>query len=139
MHIINSCRYEIPLEPVAWKAHSGYGSRSFNPRYKEKEAFQWYLRKSHDQEELFTGPLMVEFLFEMPIPKSFSKKKRKLIEDGERIFHTKRKDLTNCIKFTEDCLKGVVIEDDNCICIMKAQKYYSLNPKVIIHLYSMEN
>lgn len=138
MLITYEYRYVIPMEPVAWTAHKGFGRKSFNPHYKEKEAAMWHLRKQHAEKDVLECPVMLEFLFEMPIPKSMPKKKLQLIEQGEKIFHVKRKDLTNCIKFAEDCLKGIVIKDDNQVCITKAQKYYSLEPKIIIHIYTLE-
>jgi Holliday junction resolvase RusA-like endonuclease len=131
-------RYVIPGEPVAWSSHRGFGKKSFSPHYKEKEAAQYFLKNQHGDLPLFKSALSVCFYFEMPIPKSATKKMLKAIDSGDRIFHVKRKDLTNCIKFAEDCLTGIVIEDDNIVCDGRAQKYYSRTPQTIIHLYVME-
>ena len=131
-------RYVIPGEPVAWSSHRGFGKKSFSPHYKQKEAAQWFLRNQHGDKPLFKGPLSVHFYFEMPIPKTMPKKIQKLIDSGERIFHVRRKDRSNCIKFAEDCLTGVIIMDDNIICDGRAQKYYSRNPQTIIHIYELE-
>ena len=135
MTIVNdssSRTYEIPGEPVAWSSHRGYGRKSFSPHYKEKEAAQYFLKKQHADLPLFSKALCVDFFFEMPIPKSMPKGILRRIEAGEKIFHVKRKDRSNCVKFAEDCLTGVVITDDNIICDGRAQKYYSLCPKTLI-------
>ena len=66
------------------------------------------------------------------------KRVQKLIDEGERVYHIKRKDRTNCLKFAEDCLTGIVIEDDNCICDGNAVKYYSRTPQTIMYIYPKE-
>lgn len=130
--------YEIPGEPTAWSSHRGFGKKSFSPHYKQKEAAQYFLKKQHGDRPLFSGALRVHFLFEMPIPKTMPKKIRKKIADGEKVYHIKRKDRSNCIKFAEDCLTSVVITDDNIICDGNAQKYYSYTPKTIVILEPLE-
>lgn len=131
-------RYIIPGEPVAWSSHRGYGKKSFSPHYKEKEAAQWNLRRQHGDLPLIKTAIQVDFLFEMPIPKSMPKKLQKLIDTGAKVFHTCRKDRSNCIKFAEDCLTGVVISDDNIICCGKAEKYYSRTPQTIIYVTEVD-
>lgn len=130
-------KYTIPGEPTAWSSHRGYGKKSFSPHYKQKEAAQYFLKKQHGDKPILSKAILVDFIFEMPIPKSMPKKIQKRIDAGEIIFHTKRKDRSNCIKFAEDCLTGVVINDDNIICDGSAKKYYSRNPQTIIHVYEI--
>jgi Holliday junction resolvase RusA-like endonuclease len=124
--------YVIPGEPTAWSSHRGFGKKSFSPHYKQKEAAQYFLRKQHAALPTIKKALRVDFSFLMPIPKSMPKKILKRIQSGEKIYHIKRKDRSNCIKFAEDCLTGVVISDDNIICDGRAEKYYSENPQTII-------
>lgn len=65
----------------------------------------------------------------MPIPKKLSKKNRMLVVG---IPHSKRPDLTNLIKFTEDALNGVLWEDDSIIYEIYAKKVYGETPKTVI-------
>ena len=124
----------IPLEPVPWAAHRGFGKRSFNPRFKEREAFQWYIKQQYTEEPI-TKPLKVGYEFHMPIPKFISKKARQKILDG-LIRHEKKPDVTNMLKFTEDCLKGIVFVDDALVWEISACKLYAENPKVIIYIWN---
>lgn len=132
-------KYIIPGEPVAWSSHRGFGKKSFSPHYKEKEAAQYFLKNQHGNNHLISTAISVDFYFEMPIPKSMPKKTQKLIDAGVKIFHIRRKDRSNCVKFAEDCLTGVVITDDNIICDGRAQKYYSRTPQTIIHIYEIHD
>lgn len=124
--------YEIPGDPVAWCSHRGFGKKSFNPHYKEKEVAQWHLKQQHK------GPLIdyavrVDFYFEMPIPKNFPKGKIKEIKNGKIIWHDKRKDRTNLIKFAEDCMTGIILKDDNIVCSGESKKYYAIDkPRTVI-------
>ena len=61
--------------PVPWAAHRGYGRKSFNPRFRERELFQYVAKKQYDGEPL-KGPIKIYYKFYMPIPSSLSKKKR---------------------------------------------------------------
>lgn len=126
--------YEIPFPPVPWASHKGFGKKSFNPRFKEKQAAQWALKTQHSQRPLFNRALRVDFFFEMPIPSSMPKKLRKRIEAGEKIWHTKKPDSTNLRKHIEDCFTGTVWSDDSLVCSGETQKYYSFTPRTIIQV-----
>lgn len=139
VNVTTTWKYEIPGEPTAWSSHRGYGKKSFSPHYKEREAAQYFLKNQHNHLPLFNKALFIDFYFEMPIPTSMPKKLQKLIDNGSKIYHIKRKDRSNCVKFAEDCLTGVVITDDNIICGGKAEKYYSRFPRTIIHIMEAPN
>lgn len=132
-------RYIIPGDPIPWKAHKGYGKRSYSPNYPQKKAAEWEIFIQHSELERglkqplppLEDPVRIDFVFEMPIPKS-KKKLAKRVRDGEEIPHATRPDLTNLKKFSEDCLTGVVIKDDNINVEGYSKKIYSLEPKTII-------
>lgn len=65
--------YEIPGVPTAWSSHRGYGKKSFNPHFKEKQAAQWHLKIQHKERPIIDRAVRADFFFEMPIPKSMSK------------------------------------------------------------------
>ena len=48
------------------------------------------------------------------------------------IHHTYNPDCSNLVKFCEDTLKEIVIEDDNQVVQISAIKLYGENPKTII-------
>jgi len=76
-------------------------------------------------------PIIVEVVFEMPIPKSTSKKKTMQMI-GEP--HTKKSDLDNLVKAVLDSMNGKVFHDDGQICSLVLNKKYSLEPKTIINI-----
>ena len=131
--------YIIPGEPTAWASHNRNGKRNFSPHYEAKKTAQWNLKIQHGDLPLITNAIRVDFLFEMPIPKSMPKKLQKLVDAGVKVYHTRRKDRSNCLKFAEDCLTGIVIYDDNIICCGKTEKYYSRTPQTIIYITEINN
>jgi len=75
--------------------------------------------------------MQVEMLieFHMPIPASYSKRKRAELVGRP---YVKVPDLSNMIKFYEDVFNGVLYEDDKLIVKILASKIHSLEPKTII-------
>ena len=85
------------------------------------------LQQQHQENPFFKGPLSLEIIFFMPIPKSQGAlAKRSDLEDR---LHTFRPDLSNMIKFIEDVGNGVIYEDDALVARIKAEKRYSLDPR----------
>ena len=97
------CKIILPIAPVSWCAHGGYGKRSYNKRSKEKAMYVDMIQTAWKTESIY-GAVRLSFIFNMPIPKSYSEKKRQSLIGK---YHTKRPDTSNLIKFTEDCLKGM--------------------------------
>lgn len=105
---------------------------SYNPKSKQKAAARAQVLHQYRSDPL-KGPISVVILFHMPIPSSASKRIRKAMLDGE-IKHTKKLDLDNMAKFLLDCIKGIVIEDDNQVFTLYAKKIYSDTPKTIAEI-----
>jgi Holliday junction resolvase RusA-like endonuclease len=81
-------------------------------------------------------PVALSFLFAFEPPKSTSKKKRDKMLSGE-IRHVKKPDVSNCVKFTEDCLKGTVIYDDSQVVSIRAKKFYAEKAETKIFVIKM--
>ncbi len=114
----------------AWKSHAGYGKKSFNPLYKEREFVQHQIRKQYDG-NLINCAISITIQVCIPTPTSISKKKREEMIRGD-IKPVKRPDCTNIQKFYEDCIKGIVIEDDSIVCDITTRKRYGSTPHVTI-------
>lgn len=126
---------QIEGNPVSWKAHAGYGRRSFNPRFKEKEYYQWQIKSQFNQSTVMTCPIKLEFMFHCPIPKTSGIRRKQMLNG---IIHPiKRPDLSNLVKFCEDCLKTIVFEDDSQVCEMIAIKLYSDKPRTVVQIHSL--
>lgn len=93
---------------------------------------QYQLKKSFS-DDLLASPLRISYDFQFEIPKSYSKKKREAIAQGE-ILHTNTPDCSNVVKFFEDTLKGVVIEDDKYVVESIARKSYGNRCQVVIKI-----
>lgn len=120
----------IEGDPIPWKAHMGYGRKSFNPLYKEREMVQYFIKSQPDFHR-FEGPVFLCFDFFFKIPKATSKIKRTGMVNGI-IRPMTRPDVSNCIKFYEDCLKEILFDDDSQVVQIHARKFYGEKPRTII-------
>ena len=77
----------------------------------------------------FTNPIYVETVFYMPIPKSFSIKKKSIL-DGT--FCDSGGDMDNLLKALWDSLNGHAYTDDKQIVWSQEKKIYSFEPRIEI-------
>mgnify|MGYP003649162720 CR=1 FL=1 len=76
-------------------------------------------------------PVSLSIAFGMPLPKSYSKKRKEACLTGiER--HLKKPDLDNMIKSVSDAMNGIVYRDDGQIVTITARKSYQTEPCVFI-------
>ena len=119
--------------PVSWRAHAGYGRKSFNPRYREREYYQWQIRSQWNQQTPISAPIRLDVAFHLPIPKATSKVRR-LQMLNDKIHHICRPDVDNLNKFLNDTLKGIVFEDDSQVVALNSRKIYGETPKTVVNL-----
>lgn len=122
----------IPGNPIAKKrprfARRGKFVTTYNPQGTEEGKFICLMQNSSKHDPIPAGtPIHLRLFFSMPIPSSFLKKK---IEAG--IFHTKKPDLDNLIKFVKDCANGILWHDDSQVVSVEAMKCYSPKPSTEI-------
>ena len=120
----------IPGTPIPWKSHGGYGRKSYDPRYLEKQTFREIIRDQY-QGELIDYAIDLDTIFYLQIPASVSQKTKEKMLSGE-IRPTKRPDGTNMRKLYEDCLKKTVITDDSIVVGGRTEKWYGVNPRTIL-------
>jgi Holliday junction resolvase RusA-like endonuclease len=128
--------------PIAWAAPRLGKNTTYDIRAKDKQKIITELQSQFNKSDLFpfSGPLRVDFFFEMPIPNSFSKKRtNEILEDWRNDFknwHSKKPDLTNMRKLYEDCLERAgIISNDSIIACGMTEKYYSPEPRILISIY----
>ncbi|NVM21407.1 MAG: RusA family crossover junction endodeoxyribonuclease [Desulfobacterales bacterium] len=79
------------------------------------------------------GELTLELGIYQTIPKSFSKKKKDLME--RRIVRpTKRPDIDNVIKSVFDALEGLAYKNDSQFIEVAASKFFDLEPRLNIRI-----
>ncbi|NGX57214.1 MAG: hypothetical protein K940chlam3_00098 [Chlamydiae bacterium] len=124
--------FEIPGVPKPYAAAKKGRTGWYDPRAEVKENARWYLKAQYSDEPIRRA-VKVGFTFEMPIPKSWPKWKKKEARSGE-LLHETKPDIDNLIKLYMDCLKKIVIRDDNQVWKLSPApvKKYSDNPKTII-------
>ena len=95
----------------------------------ETEAGRWLLTARQQITEKIPAevPIVLSCFFYMPIPKSMSKKKQALLK-----YHIKTPDISNLVKFLEDCLNGELWHDDSQISEILTRKVYSDEPRTVI-------
>lgn len=125
----------IPLQPVPWQAPIRSKKMFFDPKEKDKRAYR-YLIKEQYKEAPLTCYTICFFRFVFLPPTSYGKQKCLDMLAG-RIIPTKC-DTTNLQKLAEDCLKGIVIDDDRKVAKIFSEKMYGEKTSVYIRVFTLE-
>ena len=121
----------IPGEPKA-KQRPRHG-KGFTYTPKQTVDYENYVKWCfvESKGKLMDGQLKAEIKAFFPIPKSYTKKKKKAIENGLR--PTKKPDLDNIAKSVLDSLNGLAYKDDSQVVILNIEKHYG-DPRVEIEI-----
>ena len=82
------------------------------------------------------GPIDLRLAAYMPVPPSWSEKKRKSALAG-RIMPTGRPDVDNIAKLVMDGMKGIAWRDDTQVVNFAAWKRYSDEPRIVVEARGM--
>jgi len=116
----------IPGKPIAKKRpRFMWKGTIYNEQVTEETS--WKLQAMQHINKPMDGALLLDVLFVMPIPKSWSKTKREKAAHFT-IWHIKKPDLDNLVKFVKDCLNGLAWHDDKQVAILNAFKRYGPVP-----------
>lgn len=130
-----SCVYVIKGDPTPLaRARHGRG-RTWDPQKQLKLVYGIELERQHNNAPWFDGPLHLDIVFFMPIPKT-STKRRHMIDGTPHRF---RPDLDNTIKFILDVATGILFKDDAIISSINAKKLYDLEPRTEFIITEIEN
>lgn len=122
----------IEGEPIPLQRARRAKNRFYDPQFQVKKNIAWLVQSQLSKIpdfKLIDQPISVDLEFQMPIPKSVSKKKHQLLIDSP---HIKAKDIDNLCKLIFDALNGVVWKDDALIWKLNAKKIYTENPQTIL-------
>jgi Holliday junction resolvase RusA-like endonuclease len=82
-------------------------------------------------------PVRLELVAELPIPASWSGRKRALAIAGD-LLPTSRPDIDNYIKSGLDSLNEIVMRDDSQIVEISARKRFSVAPKLVMTAFPLD-
>lgn len=121
--------------PITPKGRPRFGNgRTYTPAktrsYEELIGLQG--RLAMRGERPWTGPLNLTVSAYLPVPKSWSTKKRQMALNGQ-IKPTSKPDMDNIIKLA-DGLNGIAWEDDSQIVNVLAHKAYAADPALIFYM-----
>ena len=120
----------FPFEPIAKGrpkfTKTGHAYTPKKTREYEKKIADYYNSHTND---FYDSAIKIKLVFNMPIPKSITKKNRIAIITGQ-IKHIKRPDTDNLIKAVTDGLLGIAFSDDSLITKINATKQYAPDENV---------
>ena len=82
-------------------------------------------------------PVRLELVVEVPVPASWSARKRSLAVAGD-LLPTSRPDVDNYIKAGLDSLNEIVVRDDSQIVEITARKRFSIAPKLAMTVFPLD-
>ena len=128
--------YILPYPPTPWTAPRRAGKIFYSPHDKQKKRdIASIIAQGVVQ---LVGPIRLDVVFYMPIPASFSKKKKAELEK-ERTYHVYKPDRDNCAKHLSDILeKAGVYQNDSQIVSGFALKLYG-KPRTVVHLVQLDS
>lgn len=128
----------IPVVPMGAVRMTGRGKyiKPNAQRYLTyKKLIRMHVLSQVKRMELLTGPLAVTVCFTMPIPQSWSKKKkREAIGD----YHCKKPDIDNLLKGCFDALNGLIWTDDNQVAVVRSFKQYGETPMIEVYVEGLK-
>jgi len=117
--------YTIPLKPIPWARAGHDGNHFYDKQKQEKLGLGLYLNKIHDAQPKWIGPLSLDVIFYLPVPKK-KPTSQWCINLG---------DLDNYIKFLLDTITDCQLwDDDRIVCQIHAKKLYDTHPRTILNI-----
>jgi len=128
-------KYIISGKPIPLARHRYGKGIMYNCQTMVQGRTRLDLMKQHNKQPLLDGPLHLEIDFHMQMPNYWSQRKKDLMAGKP---HEVKADLTNLLKFTEDCANKVIFHDDSQISSITARKFYAWFPKTEFTLTQVE-
>lgn len=118
--------FVIEGNPIALARPRLNESRFYDAQKHQKVSVGINLKRDYPHDYLLSTALHLDATFYMNIPRTTRHKPNN--------YHVYKPDLSNLLKWIEDCLTGVIISDDCIIASTSCHKIYSKQPKTIITL-----
>lgn len=113
--------------PLARPRHVPGQARPWDSQRQVKCDWRYQLEPQHGDGTwpFYQGPLRLDAYFYFPIPKTSELRTQQLIDTH----HMFRPDLSNILKFLEDCSQSILFKDDCTIAEIHTYKVYSITPR----------
>lgn len=115
---------------------------AYNIQYREMADVKKLMKAQYPYAPI-TDPVYVFFEFNYKVPKMLRNKLKKAALDGRYFlskecgYFARRPDLSNLVKFYEDCMNDLILEDDALIVKSESIKLYAEEDKTKIWIRSM--
>lgn len=113
--------YVVYGDPVALARARQTRGRFYDAQKHTKLFWGIDIKRQHNEEVFFKGPLFMDVIFYLPLPQTASAKKLDLIR-GQ--WHIYKPDTSNLLKFVEDVATSICFEDDCIISKECIEKVY---------------
>jgi len=123
-----------PMGAVRMTQRGKWVNKSAQRYLAYKDDVAWQIKSQFNREPI-DSPVRVIITFFMPIPKSWTKK-RKAQAPGTS--HVYTPDIDNLVKGAFDAANGILWEDDKIVSELDARKVYSEEPGISIVLREVE-
>ena len=135
------CYVRVEGTPKPQKRHrtsseNGY-IRNYDPSSKDKSIFEKKLTRNNPK--LLTGAISLTLTFLMPRPKNHYRtgKYQNKLKKNSPVYHLKKPDIDNLIKFVLDCGNSILWKDDSQIFQIEALKKYCKYPRTEIEYWEI--
>ena len=134
----------VPGEPQALKRHRtvrrGDKIGSYDPSAADKADFLSLAMAYQPKEPISGKPIDLKVMAVFPRPRSHygTGKNSKVLKPYAPLYHTKRPDADNILKFVKDALTGVFWCDDSLVAIATIMKIYAHTPQVIVSVETID-
>lgn len=133
--------YILSGEPVPLMRHRFVRSNAiiYNPQSARKMVAAIELAEQHRGRPHFSGPIHLDVIFYMPIPKTNGIRKKPKIIPGD--YHIFKPDTDNLIKWCGDVATGMgsLFKDDCIISKITAKKIYDDNPRTEFRVIELKS
>jgi Holliday junction resolvase RusA-like endonuclease len=121
-------RYVVPGCPIPLQRPRYNGAlRPYDAQKLVKQQWRYFLEQQHGSLPFYTGNLRLDCLFVFPIPRVNITKADQLIDT----YHKIRPDISNLVKFVEDCCEGILYRDDCIVVTGTNHKIFGVDPCTI--------
>jgi Holliday junction resolvase RusA-like endonuclease len=128
--------YKIKIEPMGAVRMTRRGKfvNKYAMNYLNYKKAIGLIVSSQHKGDLITGAVGVSVKFIMPLPQSWTKKKRLEMEGKP---HTSKPDIDNLLKGCFDSINGIVFKDDNQVSWVKTSKVYGIEAGIEMEVYQL--